>query len=599
MAPPENPHRALTWRRVSLLGLLLGLVSLIWLLYPSQSPQLQVLHKVPALSECPDGPTVHNVAIIGAGSAGSSAAYYLNEFQSSCHRANITVYERNDYVGGRSTTVSVYDDPNEPVELGASIFVKVNRNLVNAAEKFDLPVQSMGSSRKIDIPEVLGVWDGDSFVFKQSDATNSYWNLAKLFWKYGLSPLTTQNLMKKTVGSFLKMYEEPHFPFASLTEAASDLDLLSATGATGKQFLAANGVNEKFAHDIIQASTRVNYAQNLDQIHGLETMVCMAIEGAMSIQGGNWQIFDGMIKTSGANLLLNTTVTSITKTPETEKYTVKSTAAPVIDPAQDISITTTTEDNVYDTIILAAPLQFASLDFHPPLPSPPPAIPYVSLHVTLFTSPYPLSRTFFNITDGRSAEEMPTTILTTTPPPPNPNSNTKKQSDFFSISTLRTVSRRHHPSSSPSPHSPPSSPNQEQEQQNTTTEYLYKIFSPTHLSPEWLNRILDDTPRFRFPVSFPNSPKPPSTTSSKISWTHTKIWDSYPYLPPRRLFDAILLDSDSDSGRGGVWYTAGIETFVSTMETSSLMGMDVAGLVSRTWGEGVGGKEMGREGEEL
>lgn len=29
------------------------------------------------------------------------------------------------------------------------------------------------------------------------------------------------------------------------------------------------------------------------------------------------------------------------------------------------------------------------------------------------------------------------------------------------------------------------------------------------------------------------------------------------------------------------------------------MGMDVAGLVSRTWGEGVGGKEMGREGEEL
>ncbi|KAL8768663.1 MAG: hypothetical protein Q9194_005648, partial [Teloschistes cf. exilis] len=347
MAPPENPHRALTWRRVSLLGLLLGLVSLIWLLYPSQTPELQVLHKVPALSECPDGPIVHNVAIIGAGSAGSSAAYYLNEFQSSCHRANITVYERNNCVGGRSTTVSVYDDPNEPVELGASIFVKVNRNLVNAAEKFGLPIQSIGSSRKIDIPEVLGVWDGDSFVFKQSDATNSYWNLAKLFWKYGLSPLTTQNLMKKTVGSFLKMYEEPHFPFASLTEAASDLDLLSATGATGKQFLAANGVNEKFAHDIIQASTRVNYAQNLDQIHGLETMVCMAIEGAMSIQGGNWQIFDGMIKTSGATLLLNTTVTSITKIPGTEKYAVKSTAAPAIDREQDISSTTTptTENN--------------------------------------------------------------------------------------------------------------------------------------------------------------------------------------------------------------------------------------------------------------
>ncbi|KAI4204325.1 MAG: hypothetical protein LQ350_001305 [Teloschistes chrysophthalmus] len=579
MAPPESPHRALTWRRVSFLGLLLlGLVSLLWLLYPSQPPELQVLHKVPALSECPDGPIFHNVAIIGAGSAGSSAAYYLNEFQSSCHRANITIYERNDYVGGRSTTVNVYDDPNEPVELGASIFVKVNRNLVNAAEKFDLPVQSVGSSRKIDIPEVLGVWDGDSFVFKQSDATNSYWNLAKLFWKYGLSPLTTQNLMKKTVGSFLEMYEEPHFPFASLTEAAGDLDLLSATSATGKQFLATNGVNEKFAHDIIQASTRVNYAQNLDQIHGLETMVCMAIEGAMFIHGGNWQIFDGMIKHSGATLLLNTTVTSIDKNPETEKYAVKSTT-PVLNPEQHISTTTT--ENAYDTIILAAPLQFASLTFHPPLPSPPPEVPYVSLHVTLFTSPYPLSRTFFNIPEEEAAE-MPNTILTTTPPP---NSDIKKP-DFFSISTLRTVSRR--PSS---PSSPSQSAEQEDEKQETT-EYLYKIFSPSPPSPAWLNRILADTPSFPFPNS-PNSPhhqphplKTPSTSSTqKISWKYEKRWDSYPYLPPRVRFEDILLDEGrgKGGGGGGMWYTAGIEAFVSTMETSSLMGMDVAGLVSEGW----------------
>lgn len=65
MAPPESPHRSLTWRRVSILGLLLGIVSLLWLLYPSQTPELHVLHKVPALSHCPNGPTVHNVAIIG------------------------------------------------------------------------------------------------------------------------------------------------------------------------------------------------------------------------------------------------------------------------------------------------------------------------------------------------------------------------------------------------------------------------------------------------------------------------------------------------------------------------------------------------------
>ncbi|KAL8816075.1 MAG: hypothetical protein Q9223_004854, partial [Gallowayella weberi] len=181
-----------------------------------------------------------------------------------------------------------------------------------------------------DEPEVLGIWDGQEFVFTQSDAGNQYWNIAKLLWKYGMSPLRTQRLMKKTVGAFLKMYEGPYLPFKSLTETAFDLGLLSATGATGQDFLQANDISEKFAHDIIQASTRVNYAQNLPQIHGLETMVCMAIDGGMSIKGGNWQIFDNMIRDSGAALFLNTSVTSITR--DGGKYTVKATT---LDPAQN------------------------------------------------------------------------------------------------------------------------------------------------------------------------------------------------------------------------------------------------------------------------
>ena len=36
---------------------------------------------------------------------------------------------------------------------------------------------------------------------------------------------------------------------------------------------------------------------------------------------------------------------------------------------------------------------------------------------------------------------------------------------------------------------------------------------------------------------------------------------------------------------GGLWYTSGIEAFISTMETSSLMGMNVARLIQREWEE--------------
>ncbi|KAI4136649.1 MAG: hypothetical protein L6R39_007682, partial [Caloplaca ligustica] len=301
MAPPPARERAPAaprrWRLVA--GALLGLVALTWLLYPSRPfERPQVLHRDPTSGACSEDEPIRNVAVIGAGSGGASAAYYLRTLQSPCQRVNITVYERNDYVGGRSITVNAYDDPDFPVEVGASIFVKVNRNLVNAAESFGLPVRGMRASRELGRAEVLGVWDGDKFVFTQSDDGNQYWNIAKLLWKYGYSPIRTQNLMKKTVGSFLKMYYPPYFPFTSLSKTAYDLDLLPATAVTGQQFLETNGISEHFSHDIIQASTRVNYAQNLSQIHGLETMVCMATDGAMSIEGGNWQIFDSMIRAS-------------------------------------------------------------------------------------------------------------------------------------------------------------------------------------------------------------------------------------------------------------------------------------------------------------
>ncbi|KAL8936323.1 MAG: hypothetical protein Q9216_004986, partial [Gyalolechia sp. 2 TL-2023] len=514
-----------------LLGTLLVFVTLTWLLYPSSSRRKpHVYHNTSPYYQCRGDEILHNVAVIGAGSAGASAAYYLKKFRSPCQRINITVYERNPYVGGRSTTVNAYNDPGEPVELGASIFVKVNQNLVNALETFGLPIRNMQAHER---PEVLGVWDGEKFVFTHSDSSNEYWNIAKILWKYGFSPIRTQNLMKKTVGSFLKMYQPPYFPFNSISDTASDLDLLSATAVTGQEFLKANSISEHFAHDIIQASTRVNYAQNLDQIHGLETMVCMAIEGAMSVQGGNWRIFDNMIKYSGANLLLNSSVTSITKNLTSNTYAIKSST----DSTDDDD-----NESTYNTVILASPLQFSNISFTPPLTKPPPQIPYVSLHVTLFTSPYSLSPTFFNLPP--SSSEFPTTILTSTSP-------TNTTIPFFSISTLRAVY-------------PPRRPGEDDEGDCATrdTEILYKIFSPEPMNDTFIHSLLD------VPAEYPRWPG-----DEVVTWRYDKRWDSYPYLPPTDTFADLRLDQGGDdAAAGGLWYTSGIEQFISTMETSSLMG---------------------------
>ena len=99
-----------------------------------------------------------------------------------------------------------------------------------------------------------------------------------------------------------------------------------------------------------------------------------------------------------------------------------------------------------------------------------------------------------------------------------------------------------------------------------------------------------------------------------MSWKYEKIWQSYPVEKPRVTFEDIRIDipasdSDSESGaerRGGkgsrhLYYTSGIEGFISTMETSSLMGANVARLLVDEWIEEAemmeAARDLGGEGE--
>lgn len=59
-----------------------------------------------------------------------------------------------------STTVHPYDDPEtRAIELGASIFVKANKNMWRASEEFNL--SRIGFE---DEDGVTGIWDGEKFI---------------------------------------------------------------------------------------------------------------------------------------------------------------------------------------------------------------------------------------------------------------------------------------------------------------------------------------------------------------------------------------------------------------------------------------------------
>ena len=523
---------------------------------------------------------IFRIAIIGAGPAGSSAAYHLSRFLNETSRpyprVDISIFDSGDHPGGRSTTVNAFNLSSEPVELGASIFVKINHILYNATKEFGLVTNDAYHDAPKDRAGYgLGVWDGAEFLFKQAsdddDSTGwvdwrGWWDIARLLWRYGVAPIRTKSATKEAIGRFLRFYDHPVFPFGSLSEAVEEVGLRKYLASTGKAILDEAGVDEDFQRDIIQASTRVNYAQNLVQIHGLEALVCMAIEGAMSIKGGNWQIFDHMVHLSNAESYMNHNVTSIERS--SSGYQIKHTVT------DSDSNSVRTIPKSYDAVIIAAPFHSTNITFHPGLPFPPPVVDYVTLHVTLFTSPRRLSPSYFHQT---YPSDVPTMILTTLPPNPDPHAPYARAvgpAKFWSISTLRTV--------------------RSQEEQ----EFLYKIFSPERITGSDLAEILGITGYKNTTIDDPIG----ELAKQDVGWSYEKVWEAYPYEVPRTEFDKIRLEEyffekdcsgDQDykssegggasvkpiSGPRGLWYTGGMESFISTMETNALMGKNVARLI--------------------
>lgn len=483
------------------------------------------------------------ISLIGAGAGGSFAAYQLRKLADESNTPlDITVYERESYVGGRSTTVNVFENPAYPIELGASIFVEINYNLVNASRDLGLTVRSADNERPREADESIGIWDGRQFVFTLKNSY-SWWNIGRLFWRYGLAPLRTQNLVKSVVGKFLRLYEEPFFPFSSLSEAAIAVDLINATASSGDVFLQTNNIDSLFAREIIQASTRVNYGQNLPLIHGLESAVCMATDGAVAIEGGNWRIFDGALRASNAYIKVNTTVTEIARNDDgTVSVSAKSNTA------SDL------EHDIFDEIVIAGPLQYSGISVSPPLEHTPDEVPYVNLHVTLFASPHRISPGYFGLKDANA--RAPETILTTLPEDLDLGSTPAGvgPSGFWSISTLRTVDY-----------------STVEAEGETQQHYVYKVFSPERPTAEFIAQVLgleSETMRSNATIG--------DLSKADISWFHEKLWNPYPLLYPRVTFEDTLLAP-------GVWYTGGIESFISTMETSALMGRNVATLMFQSW----------------
>lgn len=282
--------------------------------------------------------------------------------------------------------------------------------------------------------------------------------------------------------------------------------------------------------------------------------VSFATDGAQAVHGGNWQIFEQMAVRSGASIQLNTSVASLSLAEGKGE-----------DSPPEYHITTkdsgkkeaTVEDYAlaFDKVVIASPWQFSNIDAGDGvLQHKIDEIPYTKLHVTLFTSPLKLKAEYFGLEPGSTA---PSTVYTTLSEEEEPKQGAEGvgRTGFYSISTLKTVTN----------------PKTEK------TEYAYKIFSAKPVTSEFLTAILGAEIPDTF-VSKQGSARTASIDDSSssfepISWYYPHYFYSYPIELPRVTFqDPVVGD--------GLFYTSGIESFISTMETSALMGKNVARLIA-------------------
>ncbi len=268
--------------------------------------------------------------------------------------------------------------------------------------------------------------------------------------------------------------------------------------------------------------------------------VAMAPEGASQVKGGNWQIFSNMVKDSRADVRLNTSVVHIglsSGADSASKYTLKTKSAEGVEDLAPVE---------FDHVVIATPYQFSDISAADDLLQHAiDKIPYVKLHVTLFASPFKLSPGFFNLPP---VSAVPTTVLTTLGDNEGPSSGVQGagKAGFYSISTLKRILNP----------------------RTGLYEYLYKVFSPEEITPKFLSDMLG--------VDVPETFTGLQATEhgemvEPISWYYPHIFHSYPKALPRVTFQDPIL-------RDGLYYTSGIESFISTMETSALMGMNVARL---------------------
>ncbi|CAN6250803.1 unnamed protein product, partial [Urochloa humidicola] len=461
-----------------------------------------------------------DICIVGAGISGASTAFFLANYTTSLHGAQLRVFERRHKVGGRLATVDIAGDR---FEAGGSIIHPRNLHARRFAHLLGLAVKAGGDD------EWLGIWDGKSFVFqtlRPLPPGSSWWrrklhgllNSLLLLRRYGLSLLKMDKFVQEMLQRFMLFYNgvESRPVFATVEEMLKWTGLYGLTRRTLEEELLDAGLSSQTIAELVTVITRINYGQST-HISGLAGAVSLAgsESGLWAVKGGNWQLVAGLLKTSNANLHLQEGIDSITDAGD--YYVLRS--------------NTGSEYNCTVTVV-ATPLDEVNITFNPPISIPPRKMQHT--HTTFVRGL--LNPGYFGLNSTSSIPELIGTLELPNIP-------------FSCISVLKRYSE---------------------------DDVTYKVFSRAKLDDGLLDQI------FRIASISTTMLKSMGENicmllcrweSSARKETVRINWAAYPHYEAPEEFAPIVLDGKQ------LYYVNSFESAASAMETGAVAAENVARLI--------------------
>lgn len=339
----------------------------------------------------------YRVAVIGAGSAGTFAAYQVHKRLGDA--AQITVYEKLEHAGGRVWDV---DFAGATLEAGGAVLHSSGRHTTEIMEltgaKEGTPGVSMDGA-----DETYAWWTDKGFsVFSHTSLVSMAAGILKHVGP--VSALKVTNHAKDMAEKWEGVYaiQDAGETFETVEGLLDAVQERAAAEVSLGDYLADLGVNDRMAKDIVEPITHNMYNQGLEMnaFAGLVGLAGAGLAGGylFAIEGGNWTVFQKTLEAIGADLRLNTAVAGVAATTNTDApfgftYQVA---------LQDGS------SQEFDLVFLAAPPAMANVELTSDgQPIRVAQNPYQVVH-TLFVAGE-LNPAYFNADSGK---KLPSTIFT-------------------------------------------------------------------------------------------------------------------------------------------------------------------------------------------